>query len=880
MNSVFYSVCVTKPFPIKSLAFAFMCFALACPVALRGQVPLLNAAESASAGINCDWKVDAARTALESGLSATAADIYASLFKAPGFSEQDRATIALDFSAALIARSKFDEASGILQNTPGVDDKNRLNLYRAVIQYGLNSASASDLIRKQLVDVKQDSLSGMDMPWYFLLQGLLADAEGNTLLAERYFESAENAATSSMQSALFSSLILRQRMLSSPTDENLLVEIREQFEALAGQSAAFPFLREYVVLLYGLGKNAEAIRILESELASVGAGYTIEERTELLLLKGLILGLDSTAGWSSLKELVRAGIDSESTMIALQLLGSAKGREAELMALLSEIISRPEPHPMLAQLYYMRCQLALANPETTALAEADARYLLEQFPGLSEITSVYRLLAYAALRRDPPRYRVAADYLLELRDQSADPAELADLNRLIGDCYFMNRDYANAVDFYESVKAAVEVDAASRRMLLRLVLSLIRSDRVEAAVAVIDQADFAGRIDDADRWRAEWSIALSLQARGQVELALERVRLLIEQDTSPVPAALDLRLRWLEAHLGLQLNDAAGVAGNLDALLTRMNSMPEDALGAKESSLLKSELLLLKAKALIASDQGEAALEVIAKIRSEFQQRAAAERTYFTESAYHVALGDFRSAQESLELFARDYPESSLVPRALFEAALHCQRQGPEQYGEAVILLDRLVSDYPESNLVYHSSLKQGDLLRLMNDFAGAQLIYENLINRFPAHRLRYATELSLADCIAALAQGDSSQLAEATSILERLVDRPDLPAEVQIEAGYKWGSILTRNQDEATARTVYGLVTSRFLLDPQNAAELTPVGRYWLSRTIFSLSDLLERIDEPAEAERLYRKLVAFNLPGRGIALTRISQLQLAETP
>jgi TolA-binding protein len=830
--------------------------------------------------LKVEWKAEAARVALQSGLSATAADIFSSLYQDPDIPDVDKTGLRLDYVASLIAQAKYEQASEILNNSPNPQDSNRRSLYEASIAYGKTPDGDFDVVRDELSRIDPQALSRIDLPWYYLLRGILADSEDDAKGAEAYFEKAESSAASPLQSALFSSLILRQKVLTSPTDDNLLVEIREKFEALSGRSAAFPFLREYVVLLHGIGKDAEAIRVLEAELAHVGAGYSIEERASLLLLKGLILGLDSSAGWASLKELVRAGIDSEATVIALQLLGSVPEREDDLMALLNEIISRPEPHPLIAQLYYMRCQLALANPDMTALAEADARFLLEQFPGLSEINSVYRLLAYAALQRDPPRYRVAADYLLGLRDQSSEPEKVAQLNRLIGDCYFLNRDYANAVDFYDSANLGEKPTSEGANVLLRLVISQIRAGKMEAALANIDQADFAGQMKEADRWRAEWSLALALQVNGQADQALERLRSLIGRDTSSAPTSLDLRLRWLEAHLSLQLGEASGISDKLEVLLTRIDALPEDALGSEESSRLKSELLLLQAKALIALGKVEAAFDIIAKIRADFRDNIAAKRTYFTESAYHASVGDFRAAQQVLKDFASDYPESALVPQALFEAALHCQRQGPDSYGEAVVLLDRLVREYPDSDLVYYSALKQGDLLRLMNDFAGAQLVYENLINRFPTHRLRYAAELSRADCIAALAQGAEDQLVEATAVLERLVDRPDLPVEVQIEAGYKWGSILMRNEEPDAAKTVYGLVASRYLFDAQNASALNSVGRYWLSRTIFSLGDLLEDQGDSDEAGRLYRKLIAFNLPGRSLALSRISQLQLAESP
>jgi hypothetical protein len=75
---------------------------------------------------------------------------------------------------------------------------------------------------------------------------------------------------------------------------------------------------------------------------------------------------------------------------------------------------------------------------------------------------------------------------------------------------------------------------------------------IEQASQLIDQADSSGSINQADRWRAEWNVAQALQASGELDLALERVRLLLRDDSpSTVPASLDIRLRWLESYLSL-----------------------------------------------------------------------------------------------------------------------------------------------------------------------------------------------------------------------------------------------------------------------------------------------------------------------------------------
>ena len=81
-------------------------------------------------------------------------------------------------------------------------------------------------------------------------------------------------------------------------------------------------------------------------------------------------------------------------------------------------------------------------------AEADARFIMEQLPGVDQLQEVYRILAYAALLKKQPHYRAAADYFSKFQKQMADSTKAAELNQLIGDCYYLNRDYQNALDYY------------------------------------------------------------------------------------------------------------------------------------------------------------------------------------------------------------------------------------------------------------------------------------------------------------------------------------------------------------------------------------------------------------------------------------------------
>jgi len=262
-----------------------------------------------------------------------------------------------------------------------------------------------------------------------------------------------------------------------------------------------------------------------------------------------------------------------------------------------------------------------------------------------------------------------------LRDQTERLDVRQTLNRLIGDCYFLNNDYRNAVDFYQAARyKGVGLDH-NGELFLRLVAAEVRGGQIEAALQQIDEADFSGSVSPADRWRAEWNVALALQSAGEQEAALKRVRLILaDSSVKKVSTALELRLRWLEARLALMAGDTEGVLARVDQLLARIVSLPEtvEDPSPAEVRLLRTEVLLLQADILMGSGDSTAGMEVLSELRTGYADSSAAERSYLTEAGYHASIGDFKSAQETLLKLASLYESSELAPQALFEAALYC----------------------------------------------------------------------------------------------------------------------------------------------------------------------------------------------------------------
>ncbi|MGZ0708236.1 hypothetical protein ACWPKO_07855 [Coraliomargarita sp. W4R53] len=852
--------------------------------ALWAQSPLTDdriAEMDVAQQIEVEWRVASAERALRAGLPGVAEAIFRSLLeRAPADLEPERlASLKMGLAKALIGQERFSASLRLLSSVPVESQRGAYSLYLAISIYGDGGDGMDvDAFRAAVKGVSRPALSAEDLPWFALLQGLRAELDAQPGKATAAYERAVELAKLPMMRAHFEGLVLRRKLLAAPADEGLAAELRSKINKLEGQAAAYPYVREYAVVLFGLGRIGEAVGALERELENITAGYAEGEREQLRLLKGIILGADSESGRAALKQLIQSGKNREAMGIALQLLARAPGQEADLLNFLKVMISRSEPHALLGQMYYLRSQIAMKDPSMMALAESDARILLEQFPGLSEITNVYRLLAYAALERDPPQYRAAADFLIQLRDQSKESRELVELNRLIGDCYFLNRDFANAVDFYSAARSRELGGSRDGGLFLRLISAQLRVGAVDAALQLIDEVDFSGSVALLDRWRAEWNVAQALQANGELERALKRVRLLLKGSLSvAIPAALDIRLRWLEAYLSLEAQENEGLEERVSRLLTRLNSLPqegENSLGEEDVLLLETEILLLQGDVLMRAGDANAGMEVLTQLRGEFANTAAAQRSYLIEAAYHGLVGDFVSAQATLTNLAQIYPDSPLAPQALFEAALYCERRGAEFYPQAVVLHNDLAERYASDPLFYFARLKQGNLLRSMNDFAGAQIVYENLINGFPAHELRYVAELSRADCMLALAGNEPNALGDVVVILERLLDLPNLPLDFQAEAAHKWAFTLIKRESMDQAKEVLSLSVDRFLLDGQKAEQLGASGRYWVARSMLQLGEIFEGEGSQVEARRVYRKLIAYDLPGRHIAISRADRL------
>jgi TolA-binding protein len=187
------------------------------------------------------------------------------------------------------------------------------------------------------------------------------------------------------------------------------------------------------------------------------------------------------------------------------------------------------------------------------------------------------------------------------------------------------------------------------------------------------------------------------------------------------------------------------------------------------------------------------------------------------------------------------------------------------------------VNDYPRDSLVFYARLKQGHLMRKRNDFATARQLYEDLNNNYSQHPDVLTAQLALADTLFAQGANSITNYESASTIFERLRDLPSAPVDLRAEAGFKWGYALAKRGQAAKAQTVFWSVVDAFLLDPAQAANLGAKGRWWVSKSLLELAQILEEGGQLDEAQRAYQLIIDNKLSGVALAQSKLARYRPA---
>ncbi len=813
---------------------------------------------------------ESARRALALGFATAAAAQAEQLVSAAeaGSGARDEAVLLLT-----TARLELGDTVGALRAL-GNHSEARSPAYR--LRAGLIAAIEGRFpaAQAELAELTPESLAEEERAWFYFLQGLVAEGVKDANRAGAAYDQALGAATSDWQRARLRLTRERLRLGQGEVTESQANVLREQAERYAGRGVGTDYAVQYAVALVLLGRKGAATAYLEGQLASLNEPGLAGARDDTRLILGLIAGPAQGAGRAALELLLAGGADATKQRMALHLLAEATDTaEARnrLRRTLDELLMRVPAHPLQEDMFLARAELSLAD-QAYGQAEADAKELLARFPASAQRARALTQLAASAWEQK--RFRTAADYATQAAGATNEAGARAALRLLAAEASYRAGDYATAADVYAIVAEAPPPGVAAAVVMFQQVMARIEAGQPGQAAELIDRLAGDARFEATTRWQAEWNLARALQAAGQGELALARVsRVRGEADAEARPPGLRARLSWLEARLARE-------AGRAEDALRLARAVPSSLAGVEAPLAREVAGLtrLVAAEALFNLDRGDEAVAELKKLREDMAGSEAAMQSFLIEADIRATTGGLVEAQGLLTKFADDYRDNAYAPYALFQAALNAERRGEEAfYREAYVLLQRIVDEYGQSEQVFRARLKQGDLLRRMNQFPVAQQIYELLVNQYSRHPDILAAQMALADSHRAQAAQDASHFESALTILERLRDLADAPLGVRAEAGFKLGDMLATRLDvaaESAARDAVAAwwpLVETLVLDRGRAAGLGVQGRYWMGRLLVRLAGIHEAQGRADEARDIWKVLETSGLPGARLARTRL---------
>jgi outer membrane protein assembly factor BamD (BamD/ComL family) len=810
----------------------------------------------------------AASDALQVGLPRIAISLYKDALEHAAKAQvpQSQARkLRLGLTSSFLAVGEIElakEELKILEHSGAQSDEALLHL--ALISFLERDAEG---LRKLMAELKPEDVSEGNRSWVVFLQGMAASSAA---ASEALYSQSLKMAITLERRADFRLLRYRNEILETGGSEVLAANLKRQMEEFRGRSAGQEFAVQYVMVLNSLGKKVDALEELRRQLELVGNEKGIW-RDRLLLLYGVLSSPEDDTGRAVLESLVETGTNHEWMGMGLRLLTSRFEINEKITSFLDNILKLPD-HKLYETILVMRLKLALELKQN-AVAERCALRIMEEFPGSPQKPDAIRALAAAAWRGSPPKYRLTADFLRRLSKLEEKPDERNRLSLQVADCHFLAGDYDSAAALYLEVHSSAKSHLISDRALSRAINSFLATDDIDKSIDLLDEFSNVKGSKEL-LWKAEWNLLVHLREHNRLKIASERTLLLLNNKEKLVPRDLTVRLLWMDASLALQMNkpeEALKKSERVIDFLTESEGFSVDL-----DNQVRAQVLLTKGRAFLGSSQEAQAAEVFTNLHLAYPHSDESAFSYLVEAYHHASRNRLDEAQRNLLRLADGFKKSRYAPRALYEAALHLERRGmDENLKEGVDLLERLIQEYPDDELVFYARLRQANLLRRRNEFGSALELCKQLLgnNLFREHPQKKSAYMLRADCLLALARNDRQKLFEVAEAYAELKSLQGHSPEMHAEAAYKEGLVFRRMEDVTRAKVIYFRdIIKFFLSDINRFSDVKASGKYWISRSLLDLGEILDREGDSNGARSVYRMLLAHGLPGRNLARARFS--------
>ena len=795
---------------------------------------------------------EGARSALKAGMPSLAQAIIEDAMSIENLPEQKAKDLMLLLSDAYIAQGKFETAIKTMDNADMNDSENIIRL--ALIHIGLsNNSEAEDLLEKiEIEKVSKDMLS-----WLNVAKGYICYNKGDFSKALEFFKEAKT--TVAEQFVLADIMVAENLCKLSDINTNqknfvsLENTLRENVKLYFGTPTGFQFAKQLAHILFKQGKIDDAVEILTQQL-EIELSPSIDKEEINIIIATNTKNIEEQK--NKLQAILKGTISYDICEVAIAILAkNPKISDDERKKLLEEL-HKNAPAEILDRIFLESAKIAIKS-YNLADAKKYAEIIINNYPNSKYKKDALRILAWTAFSSNAekaPEYRLAASHLSALASLEDDKEKANELRLLSADCFFLNKDFITASKLYESLFN--EMKDKRGRIINRAMEANINIDNLQNATKMLDLAYSDSNINDDDIWNAEWKLISYLREKNLTDKAKERIEYRIKNATRS--KSLLIKMQWLSARMSEETGEIQKAITQCDNILSTLKS--EGIKDAQTRKAVATNAMLMKARCLetinkIEGDDG--ALALYKKLREEYPMSDASKLSYLYQARAEGKRGNYAEAQQLCRILYELDTKSQYAYDAVMDSAIYAEKLAtPEDYKSAIRMFEKLCDDFPNNPRNYYARLSQAGILRKINNFADAKKLYEEIINQYGSHPEIHLAYLGLGDC------EQNLKPENAITIFEKIYALPNMPIAVKAESAHKC-AIALEKKDRTKEANRYIWITSTELL----SQKLTPVAKYWISKSLFKLANNLEKDKAMNDTHAVYEMIIKHDLPLRSIA-------------
>ncbi len=789
---------------------------------------------------------EASRSALEAGMPSLAKAIIEGNFQR--IPDLNKSKIVNEvYVDALISLGEYQQAQVSIKHLKDISPANTIR--RAIIMCGLGN---EELAKAGLETIEEKSIPESLISWYYLAKGYTFFESGNSAKAIEEFTKAKKFSKSSLASADADIAIHIARLSSASGNKQDLQKLADDLKGkvltFIGTPEGFQYAKQYASVLFRLGRENEAVDIINQQLEISLAPEIDKEELNII---SAAMTKNPTKQLAILSDVLRKTTSAEVVELAIELISANRQiKSADIDKLLSDVFDNISIKTK-DRIIIERAKRAIKSKDRQK-ATTFAQRIVDEFPNSKYKADALRILAWAAWENNPPQYRLAATNLSELASLQDNQSQKNEFLYLAATCYFMDKDYATAASIFEQV--AEKIPNKQGAVLNRIVDAYLAQNNEQLALRFLDKAYKNKTINEEEIWNAEWKIISYYEKANLTEKALDRIDTAISASTN-FSSLLKVRMMWLRAIISETSKNYARTVKYCNDILTLPN---KEELKQQILKEIMANTMLLKASCLEKMggkknlQESESTYE---KLRKEFPNTEAVPVSYLYQARTNAQMKLFDKAYKLCIALSENSHNAQFKYPALCDAAEYLKKMATDSsYTEALKVLENLCAEFPNDARNFYARLWQAEILRLINSFADANKLYNEITNKFEKHPEVYLAWLGLGDSI--LAQ--YPRPTDAIPIFERLYSLPNVPISAKAEAAFKWSFALRKSNRVSEANEVAWL-TSTALLKNTN---INSISKYWIGRNLYAMAESLEESESTRDAISAYKLIIQYKLP------------------